>query len=104
MLMPMSGNCCDLLVSIHSRNTQPEVWVFGPERPLGYGCSSAKHGLNQGPMAVLSGRDTYSCTMYGLLIAPANKCDQCAYHVIAEGRQGNVGSLLPLAAVYPWTL
>lgn len=77
MLMPMSGNCCDLLVSIYSRNTQPGVWVFSPERPLGYGCSSARHGLNQGSMAVLSGRDTHPCTVYGLLIATADKCDPC---------------------------
>lgn len=33
-----------------------------------------------------------------------NKCGQCQYHVLAEDRQGNVGSLLSLAAVYPWTL
>jgi hypothetical protein len=50
-------------------------------------------------MAVLSVKDSPV-----LCMATGNKCGQCQYHVLAEDRQGNVGSLLSLAAVYPWTL
>lgn len=63
MFMPMSGNCCDLLVSTYSRNIQPGVLIFDPERPLGYGCSSARLGLNQGPMSVPSVKDTPALCM-----------------------------------------